>query len=84
MRAGSPRGWRSCPESSSIPAEVETNLVFFDVTGSVDAPTAVKRLLAHGVRMGDMGPRTIRAVTHLDVDSAGIDRALEAARDVFR
>jgi len=66
------------------PAEVETNLVFFDVTGSVDAPTAVKRLLAHGVRMGDMGPRTIRAVTHLDVDSAGIDRALDVARAVFR
>ncbi len=77
-------GLAELPGIKLDPAEVETNLVFFDVTGSVDAPTAVKRLLAHGVRMGDMGPRTIRAVTHLDVDSAGIDRALEAARDVFR
>ena len=31
-----------------------------------------------------MGPRTIRAVTHLDVDAAGIDRALEAAHGIFR
>jgi hypothetical protein len=34
--------------------------------------------------MGAMGPRTIRAVTHLDVDRPGIDRALEAARQIFR
>jgi len=33
--------------------------------------------------MGALGPRTIRAVTHLDVDAAGIERALEAARRVF-
>src|SRR5215813_2226277 len=34
------------------PATVETNLVFFDVTGSIDAPKAVSGLLARGVRMG--------------------------------
>ena len=34
--------------------------------------------------MGAMGPRTIRAVTHLDVDSLGIDHAPEAARQIFR
>jgi threonine aldolase len=31
-----------------------------------------------------LGPRTVRVVTHLDVDAAGIDRTLEAARGVFR
>jgi hypothetical protein len=31
-----------------------------------------------------MGGRTMRAVTHLDVDAAGIDRALAAARQVFK
>ena len=66
------------------PADVETNSVFFHVTGARDAPTAVERLLAHGVRMGALGPRTLRAVTHLDVDAAGIERALAAARQVFR
>ena len=77
-------GLAGLPGIKLDPAEVDTNLVFFDVTGSIDAPTAVERLLAQGVRMGAMGPRTIRAVTHLDVDSPGIDRALEAARQIFR
>jgi hypothetical protein len=34
--------------------------------------------------MGALGPRTVRAVTHLDVDAAGIDRGLAAAREIFR
>jgi threonine aldolase len=66
------------------PADVETNIVFFDLTGALDAPTAVGRLLTHGVRMGALGTRTIRAVTHLDISTADIDRALAAARQVFR
>jgi threonine aldolase len=40
-------------------------------------------MLAQGVRMGALGARTIRAVTHLDVDTAAIERALAVARDVF-
>ena len=30
--------------------------------------------------MGALGPGTVRAVTHLDVDRAGIERAIEAVR----
>ena len=42
------------------------------------------KLLGKGVRIGaGYGPRNLmRAVTHLDVDSDGIDRALAAVRDV--
>lgn len=76
-------GLAALPGIKLDPAGVETNLVFFDLTGSLDAPTAVDRLLAHGVRMGALGPRTIRAVTHLDVSGAGIEQALAAARAVF-
>ena len=76
-------GLAALPGIKLDPASVETNLVFFDLTGSLDAPAAVERLLAHGVRMGALGPRTIRAVTHLDVSAAGIDRALAAARAVL-
>jgi len=65
-------------------ASVETNLVFFELTGSVDAPTLVDRLLARGVRMGAMGPRTVRAVTHLDVSAEQIERTLDAARAVLK
>ena len=73
-----------CRPNKVDPAAVETKIVLFDVTGTLDAPTAVQRLLARGVRMGARGPRTVRAVTHLDVDAAGIDRALAAAREIFR
>jgi threonine aldolase len=65
------------------PASVETNIVLFDLTGELDAASFVERLLAHGVRMGAMGPRTVRAVTHLDVSSDQTDRAIQAARSVL-
>ncbi len=77
-------GLAELPGIKLDPVEVETNIVFFDLTGPLDAPTAVERLLALGVRMGALGPRTVRAVTHLDVSRAGIERALAAASQVFR
>lgn len=62
-------------------ATVETNLVYFDVTApGLDAVELCRRLAAHGVRMGEMGPRTVRAVTHLDVGQADIDAALALLR----
>jgi threonine aldolase len=77
-------GLAGLPGVKLDPAEVETNIVFFDVTGPLDAPAVVERLLARGVRMGALGTHTIRAVTHLDVSSAGIDLTLAAAREIFR
>ena len=77
-------GLAKLPGIKLDPATVETNLVFFDLTRAIDAPTAVQGLLARGVRMGALGPRTIRAVTHLDVSAAAIDKTLAAAREIFR
>jgi threonine aldolase len=77
-------GLAELPGIKLDPTEIETNIVFFDLTGALDAPTAVERLLALGVRMGALGPRSVRAVTHLDVSGADIDRTLAAARQVFR
>lgn len=76
-------GLAGLPGVAIDPATVETNLVFFDLTGAVDAATAVERLLARGVRMGALGPRTVRAVTHLDVSAEQVERALDAARAIF-
>jgi len=76
-------GLAALPGVKLDPTTVETNLVFFDLTGPLDAATAVERLLARGVRMGALGPRTIRAVTHLDVSAEQVERALAAARAVF-
>jgi threonine aldolase len=57
--------------------------VIFELTGALDASACVERLLARGVRMGALGARTVRAVTHLDVSGAQIDRAIDAARAVL-
>jgi threonine aldolase len=63
-------------------AQVETNIVIFDVRGiSLTAEQFAARTLAsHGVRFSVIGPSTVRAVTHLDVPPDGVERALEAAR----
>jgi threonine aldolase len=53
------------------PATVATNIVVFGLTQ--DAPPAdevVARAAEEGVRVFAFGPRTVRAVTHLDVDAA--------------
>src|SRR5262249_54848837 len=63
------------------PPTGRTDIVFFEPTAN--AAEAVEHMLAHGVRMGALGPHTIRAVTHLDIDAAGIERALKVAREVF-
>ena len=77
-------GLAELPGVTLDPATVETNIVFFDVCGALTAADAVAHLLDGGVRMGAMGPRTIRAVTHLDVTRQQIEQALAVARTVFR
>ena len=59
------------------PASVTTNIVVFEVA---DAPALVAALADAGVKMGALGPRTVRAVTHLDVDAGGAERAVAAVR----
>jgi threonine aldolase len=76
-------GLCNLPDVALDPASVETNIVFFDVTGALQAKQVLAALLARGVRMGAMGPRTVRAVTHLDVSAPQIERALEAAAQVL-
>jgi threonine aldolase len=67
------------------PGTVETNIVIFDVAGTGLSATAIaeRTLSEHGVRLCPLSPTVIRAVTHLDVDRAGIDAAIEALRSVL-
>jgi threonine aldolase len=65
------------------PASVETNIVIFELNSALEAKQVVASLLARGVRMGAMGPKAVRAVTHLDVSGPQIGRALEAAEDAL-
>jgi threonine aldolase len=57
------------------PALVETNIVIWEVD---DAPAWAAALRSRGVSVGALGPRRLRAVTHLDVDDAGVETALRA------
>lgn len=72
-------------------ARVETNLVYFDVDPDHPAAQAglaqaridlTARLRARGVWIAGTASR-LRAVTHLDVDDAGIERALAELRSVM-
>jgi threonine aldolase len=63
------------------PAEVETNMVVLDLSAvGTDADTVSAACLGDGVMTSGVGPDRLRLVTHLDIDDAGIDRALEVIR----
>ena len=59
-------------------AKVRTNIVPLDFSKTpFDAPTLGAAARAEGVLISVLGPRVGRLVTHLDVDDADIDRAIE-------
>jgi threonine aldolase len=62
----------------------DSNIVMIDVERpDIGAPDVADRMEKHGVWILSAGPDRLRAVTHLDVDDAGIDRAVEAFRQVL-
>lgn len=74
-------GLAGLPGVTLDPGAVETNIVVFRLP---DAGRFCARLEAeHRVRMGALGPEVVRAVTHLDVDAAGVRRAIDAATTVL-
>ena len=73
-------GLAGIPGIALDPAAVETNIVVFEVP---DAGAFLAALSAHGVAMSPLGSRTVRAVTHLDVDADGVALALQAAREAL-
>ena len=78
------RGLAEIPGVAINVAHVESNLVFFDVAGTgLTAKDVVDRLAARGVRMGASGRTRIRAVTHLDVSQADVERAVAVAQEVL-
>ena len=75
-------GLSTLPGIRCDPGEVETNIVFFDVTGTGrSGDELVRAFEERGVRVGGWRNR-IRAVTHLDVSRADVERAVEVLRDV--
>jgi threonine aldolase len=68
-------GLAELPGVELDPGAVETNIVVFGVEG---AEAFCERLAGEGVLMAPLDSATVRAVTHLDVDEAGVRRAVEA------
>jgi threonine aldolase len=62
------------------PATVQSNIVVFEVA---DATKTGEELRSAGVQVTRLDLTRLRAVTHLDVDRAGIERALEVMRKVI-
>ena len=78
---------RACADAAPgvvDPEAVETNIVVLDVGAlGLRAADVVAALAERGVRTYAVGPTRVRAVWHLDVDDAGTDAAVEAARAVL-
>lgn len=65
------------PGISLDPAQIKTNIVYFELTRSDMTPAdLVNRLEANGVRMLPIGPHRLRAVTHYHITSDDIDYTL--------
>ena len=69
-------GLAGLPGVELDPSTVETNILVFAVP---DAPAFCDALARADVLVIPLDARRVRAVTHLDVDDAGIERALEVA-----
>jgi threonine aldolase len=67
------------------PEEVETNILFFDVSPAErTAQEVAAALRERGVRVHPTAKTRIRCVTHLDISFADIDRALEIIAGVMK
>lgn len=62
----------------------QTNIVIFDVGGTaISASELSRRLAQEGILIAATSKTALRAVTHLDVDSAGIEAAATATRRII-
>jgi threonine aldolase len=65
-------------------ADVQTDIVYFDVVGEeMPADRLVDQLEKRGVRILPVGSARLRAVTHYGISAEDVDVALEALRQVM-
>jgi threonine aldolase len=75
-------GFAAAPGVRVVPPD--TNIVIATLEDpALDPKTVLGALEARGVRMLSFGGRRLRAITHLDVDDAGVARAVEVFRAVI-
>jgi threonine aldolase len=67
------------------PLPPDSNIVMLDLLREADTAEAVVPMLAaRGVLIAAWGPRRLRAVTHLDVSAADVDRAAAVIAEVLK
>jgi threonine aldolase len=67
------------------PAKVMTNILVCDISGTgMTSGEFARRLAEKNVLCGSVNNELVRFVTHMDVDRAGCERAVEAVQDVVR
>ncbi|MEA2741132.1 MAG: threonine aldolase [Acetobacteraceae bacterium] len=77
------RGLRQVP--GLVVEEPETNLVFFDTSGSgLTADALAGRVRQQGLLVSTVGAYRVRACTHLDVDAAGVASAVQTIGQAVR
>ena len=69
-------------EIDGLPVRQATNMVFVEPRAE-DIPPLSAHLRERGIEIGEQAPR-IRLVTHLDIDDAGLDRAIDGFRSFYR
>jgi len=67
------------------PERVQTNIVYFDLASKTTTAEQLAAELAHkGVRILQVGPSRLRAVTHYGIAAEDIDLALAALKEVMK
>jgi threonine aldolase len=77
------QGLARLPGIKVDPAKAPTNIVISDISGTgMASPDFARKLGENNVLCGVVNNELVRFVTHMDVDRAGCERALEAVREV--
>jgi len=64
---------------------VQTNILYFDIVrDGLTGEGLVKKLAAHGVRILNLGPNRLRAVTHYGITAKDIEDAVSVLAEVMR
>ncbi len=79
------QGLADLPGFALEPGSPHTNMVFAHLSEEVTltAPQVAERLVVYGVRVGAVGKRRFRMVLHYWIDDAGVDRVVDAFRQVL-
>jgi threonine aldolase len=78
-------GLARLPEIKLDPERVPTNIVIFELVPDALSPAELaKGLAVRGIKIGAIGGRRMRAVTHGGIETRDIDNALSAVREVLQ